>query len=74
MTAGESVLLTTVANNATATACTTKRVLLVNDEPRGSWGKGTLLSAVVKVVCTVMPSATPRSANKNMIKLIGVVA
>lgn len=42
--------------------------LLANEEPRGSSCSGTLPSAVVKVVCTVMPRAKPRKASKNKIK------
>ena len=39
-----------VANAATETACTTKRVLFNRDEPRGNWLSGILLNAATKEV------------------------
>ncbi len=42
--------LKTVASAATETACTTKRVLFNNDEPRGRLFSGTLLNAATKEV------------------------
>ena len=61
------VLASTVASSATPIDCTTLRVALVSDEPRGTSLSGTTDSAVTSVVCTVSPSAMPRSASRNMI-------
>src|SRR5215208_2726247 len=63
-TSAEIEELKTVASAATETACTTKRVLFNNDEPRGRLFNGTLLSAATKEVCRVSPTASPRRASR----------
>src|SRR5574341_848304 len=63
-----------VASAATETACTTKRVLFTNEEPRGRRLSGTLLNAATKEVCRVRPKARPRKASRKMMNEIGVVA
>ena len=48
--AGETAELRMVASDATATACTTKRVLFTSEEPRGRIFNGMLLNAATKEV------------------------
>src|SRR5215213_11148122 len=66
-TSAEIEELKTVASAATETACTTKRVLFSNDEPRGRLFNGTLLSAATNEVCRVSPTARPRRASRKRI-------
>src|SRR6266511_1479280 len=74
LTSAEMEELKTVASAATETACTTKRVLFNNDEPRGKLFSGTLLNAATKEVWRVRPTASPRKASRKMRYEMGVVA
>src|SRR5512147_2289573 len=69
---GETAELKTVARAATEIACTTKRVLLTSEEPRGKTSSGTLLNAATKEVCRVRPKARPRRASRKIMYGIGV--
>ena len=68
------MLASTVARMATPMTWITCQVAWVREEPCAIAGSGTADNAVTKVVWMVAPIASPRSARRNRIQLIGVFA